>query len=163
MGPIEIYTDGACLGNPGPGGWAVVILWPHGSKDQITGGASCTTNNAMELSAAIDGLKNTSGPVKIYSDSEYVVKGITQWIHGWLRRGWKTADKSPVKNADLWRELHALTQGRDVSWEWVRGHDGNRWNERCDYLATTEARRQQLHRPEQQPFDDTPRLVRRAL
>ena len=138
MSSIVIYTDGACSGNPGPGGWGVHIL-PNaivGAQD-LCDGEIMTTNNRMELMAAIQGLEAVpaGSPVVIWTDSQYVKDGITKWIPGWMRNGWRTADKKPVKNQDLWQRLHALTQTRVVTWEWVRGHNGNAGNERADQLS----------------------------
>ena len=133
---VEIFTDGACRGNPGPGGWGAVLRY-KGRERHLHGGEAHTTNNRMELMAVIRALEALKRPcrVRITTDSQYVQKGITQWIHGWKRRGWRTADKRPVKNEDLWRELDALCAGHDVSWEWVRGHSGHPENELADRLA----------------------------
>ena len=137
---VEIFGDGACLGNPGPGGWGALLRF-RGTEKELSGGAPLTTNNRMELMAVIEGLKALSRPsrVAVTTDSQYVQKGITEWIHGWKRKGWKTADKKPVKNADLWQELDAAQDPHDVSWHWVRGHDGHAENERVDVLARTAA------------------------
>lgn len=138
---VEIFCDGACLGNPGPGGWAALLRF-KGNEKEVAGGEALTTNNRMELRAAIEGLNALSRPcrVAVTTDSQYVKNGITQWIHGWKKKGWKTADKKDVKNADLWQLLDAA-QARHarVSWHWVRGHDGHAENERVDVLARTEA------------------------
>lgn len=131
---IEIFTDGACSGNPGPGGWGVLIVAGH-SRTELFGGDAATTNNRMELTAAIEALHATTGPVRLYTDSQYVKNGITAWINGWKRNGWRTADRKPVKNQDLWRMLDAAITGRFVEWRWVRGHDGHPENERADALA----------------------------
>ena len=133
---VEIYTDGACRGNPGPGGWGVVFRYKSNEKE-LWGGDAHTTNNRMELTAVIRALEALKRPskVRVYTDSQYVQKGISEWIHSWKRRGWKTADKKDVKNADLWRELDALAQQHEVAWHWVRGHDGHVENERADALA----------------------------
>jgi ribonuclease HI len=131
-----IYTDGACRGNPGPGGWAAVV--GGGVDEQVLSGAETeTTNNRMELSAVIMALRALpAGAVAVlHTDSEYVIKGITEWLPAWKARGWKTAAKKPVKNQDLWEELEAARQGRRVDWRWVRGHAGNPGNERVDRLA----------------------------
>lgn len=138
---VHIYTDGACLGNPGPGGWAALLRWNEHEKE-LTGAASRTTNNRMELRAAIEGLKALKKPcrVVIHTDSQYLRKGITQWIHNWRRNGWRTASKKPVKNQDLWRELLEAMKPHDVRWEWVKGHAGHEENERVDRLATEAAR-----------------------
>lgn len=133
---VEIYADGACKGNPGPGGWGVLMRsGPH--EKELWGGERDTTNNRMELTAvirALESLKRTV-PVKLYTDSQYVQKGIGQWIHNWKRNGWRTADKKPVKNADLWQELDVLAKQHQVEWIWVKGHAGNPGNERADALA----------------------------
>ena len=137
---VELFTDGACLGNPGPGGWAVLLRF-KGNEREISGGVSATTNNRMEMTAVIEGLKALTRPcrVKVTTDSQYVKKGITEWIHGWKARNWKTADKKPVKNVDLWQALDQARDGHQVSWHWVRGHDGHPENERVDVLSRTEA------------------------
>jgi len=137
---VEVFTDGACLGNPGPGGWAALLRF-KGTEKELSGGERNTTNNRMEMMAVIEGLKSLSRPckVKVTTDSQYVQKGITEWIHGWKKRGWKTADKKPVKNVDLWQALDEAASKHDVSWHWVRGHDGHVENERVDVLARTEA------------------------
>lgn len=133
---VEIFTDGACSGNPGPGGWGAVLRW-RDTERELKGGVSETTNNRMELMAAIKALESLDRPVKVdlYTDSTYVQKGITEWIHSWKRRGWKTASRTPVKNEDLWRRLDNAIQIRDVSWHWVKGHAGHEGNERADALA----------------------------
>ena len=133
---VEIYTDGACSGNPGPGGWGVLIL-TGGDEKELYGGAEETTNNRMELLAAIEALKATRDvvAVRLHTDSTYVKNGITQWINGWKRNGWKTAARKPVKNQDLWQALDQETQGREIDWRWVKGHAGNDGNERADELA----------------------------
>lgn len=133
---VEIYADGACRGNPGPGGWGA-LLTAGGKQRELFGGEPATTNNRMELMAVISALESLKRPcsVVLYTDSQYVQKGISEWIHAWKRRGWKTADKKPVKNEDLWRRLDAATQGHRVDWRWVKGHAGNPGNERADALA----------------------------
>ncbi|MDX1375396.1 MAG: ribonuclease HI [Burkholderiales bacterium] len=133
---IEMYADGACRGNPGPGGWGV-LLRSRGRERTLHGGAPATTNNRMELTAVIRGLEALKRPcrVQLYTDSQYVQKGITQWIHDWKRRGWRTADRKPVKNVDLWQQLDALAVRHAVSWHWVKGHAGHDGNERADALA----------------------------
>ena len=141
---IEIWTDGACSGNPGPGGWGAVLLWGDHRKE-IYGGESETTNNRMELMAAIEALNALKKPskVRLHTDSVYVKDGLTKWIHGWKRNGWKTASKKPVKNKDLWQELDEACKRHDIEWRWVKGHDGDEGNERADELArlgTAEAR-----------------------
>ena len=139
MNTVEIYTDGACKGNPGPGGWGALLRSPSGQEKELFGGDLETTNNRMELLAVIEALRALKRPcnVALYLDSEYVRKGITEWIHGWKARGWRTAAKQPVKNADLWQQLDALThQGdHDIAWHWVKGHAGHVDNERADGLA----------------------------
>ena len=133
---VTIYTDGACKGNPGPGGWGA-WLSSGGHDKELFGGEAGTTNNRMELTAPIEALASLkrSCDVVIYLDSEYVRKGITEWIHNWQRRGWKTADGKPVKNADLWQRLDALRKLHHVEWRWVKGHAGDPGNERADMLA----------------------------
>ncbi len=133
---IEIFTDGACRGNPGPGGWGA-ILRRGADEKELWGGERETTNNRMELTAAIRGLAALKRPVaaRVYSDSQYVLKGISEWIHGWKRNGWKTAAKTPVKNADLWQELDSLARQHRLEWVWVKGHAGHPENERADALA----------------------------
>jgi ribonuclease HI len=133
---VVIHTDGACSGNPGPGGWAA-ILEHDGREKELFGGAPDTTNNRMELTAAIEALKALKGSlvVELHTDSEYLRNGITKWIHGWKRNGWKTSDRKPVKNADLWQALERLAENHDVEWRWVRGHSGHDLNERADALA----------------------------
>ena len=135
-GVVELYTDGACSGNPGPGGWGVVLLWGSHRKE-LSGGERDTTNNRMELMAVIRGIEalNRVSRVNIHTDSTYVMKGMTEWIHDWKRRGWKTASRKPVKNADLWRRLDAALTDHHVRWRWVRGHSGVPENERADELA----------------------------
>ena len=133
---VEIFTDGACSGNPGAGGWGAVLRW-RDTERELKGGESETTNNRMELMAAIKALESLDRPVKVdlYTDSTYVQKGITEWIHSWKRRGWKTASRTPVKNEDLWRRLDNAIQHQEVSWHWVKGHAGHEGNERADALA----------------------------
>ncbi len=136
--PVVIYTDGACKGNPGPGGWGA-LLTAGGTTKEIFGGEMGTTNNRMEIMAVIEALSALKKPchVILYLDSEYVRKGITEWIHGWKARGWRTAAKAPVKNVDLWQRLDVLveTAGHQIDWRWVRGHAGDPGNERADALA----------------------------
>ncbi|WP_347486442.1 ribonuclease HI [Vandammella animalimorsus] len=138
MNEVTIYTDGACKGNPGAGGWGA-LLQSQGHSKEIWGGERSTTNNRMELRAVIEALALLKRPCRItlYLDSEYVRKGITEWIHGWKARGWQTASKQPVKNAELWRELDALVhkRGHQIDWRWVKGHAGIAGNERADALA----------------------------
>ncbi len=133
---VEIWTDGACRGNPGPGGWGALLRY-NGTEKELYGGERETTNNRMELIAAIRALEALKRPsrVELTTDSQYVRNGITQWLANWKKRGWKTADRKPVKNQDLWRELDALVQRHDVHWHWVRGHTGHPENERADALA----------------------------
>jgi ribonuclease HI len=133
---VEIYADGACKGNPGPGGWGVLLRMGEHEKE-MHGGEPQTTNNRMELTAVIEALAALKRPseVRVYTDSQYVQKGISEWIHAWKRRGWQTADRKPVKNADLWRRLDELARGHDVQWHWVKGHAGHPENERADALA----------------------------
>lgn len=133
---VEIFTDGACSGNPGPGGWGA-ILRAGGKERELFGGERETTNNRMELTAVIRALEALKRPVRarVWTDSQYVQKGISEWIRGWKARGWKTASKEPVKNADLWRELDRLAAQHEVDWRWVRGHAGHPENERADALA----------------------------
>jgi len=135
---VEIFTDGACRGNPGPGGWAAILRY-RGVEKELTGYDPDTTNNRMEMMAAIGGLEALKRPcrVRLYSDSQYLRDGITKWINGWKRRGWRTADKQPVKNVDLWQRLDAASARHVVTWEWVRGHAGHPENERADALART--------------------------
>jgi len=134
---ITIYTDGACSGNPGPGGWGAILEW-NGNRSELSGGDAETTNNRMELTAAIKALgalKRGPHAVDLYTDSTYVRDGISKWIHAWKRNGWKTAGKKPVKNAELWQALDAATAAHDVTWHWVKGHAGHADNERADELA----------------------------
>ena len=131
---IEAFTDGACVGNPGPGGWGVLLI-ESGKERELFGGERGTTNNRMELTAAIEALRATSGPIRLYTDSQYLKNGITEWINSWKRNGWRTADRKPVKNQDLWMALEAAVAGRSVEWRWVKGHAGHRENERADALA----------------------------
>jgi ribonuclease HI len=137
---VELFADGACLGNPGPGGWAALLRFKDTDKE-ISGGELLTTNNRMELMAVIAGLKSLTRPcrVTVTTDSQYVQKGITEWIHSWKKRGWRTADKKPVKNVDLWQILDEARSTHQVSWHWVKGHSGHVENERVDELARAEA------------------------
>lgn len=133
---VTIYTDGACSGNPGPGGWGAILCYGDTEKE-LCGGEPHTTNNRMEMMAAIMALEALKSPcrVALYTDSNYLRHGITDWIHGWKQRGWKTADKKPVKNVDLWQRLDAATQRHKIEWHWVKGHSGHPMNERADALA----------------------------
>jgi ribonuclease HI len=146
--PVDIFTDGACRGNPGPGGWAALLR--QGEKErEISGGETLTTNNRMELLAAIRALEALKRPcrVKLHTDSVYVRDGITRWIHNWRQNGWRTSDKKPVKNAELWQELLDASAPHRVEWHWVKGHSGHAENDRVDALACIEADRQRtLHR-----------------
>jgi len=140
MKSIEIHTDGACLGNPGPGGWAALLRF--GSRErELVGGEPLTTNNRMELMAAIAGLEALTEPceVALHTDSRYVQQGIGEWMPNWVRRGWKTAGGDPVKNRDLWERLYAATHRHTIDWRWVKGHSGDPDNERVDELARAEA------------------------
>lgn len=137
---VEIFTDGACKGNPGPGGWGVVLrMGAH--ERELSGGTAETTNNRMELTAAIEGLRALKRPcrVTLTTDSRYVMDGLTKWIHGWRRNGWKTADKKPVKNADLWQALLDASAPHRIDWQWVKGHANHPENERADALASAAA------------------------
>jgi ribonuclease HI len=135
-GVVRMYTDGACKGNPGVGGWGVLLQF-DGREKELCGGERLTTNNRMELTAVIRGLQALKRycKVQMHTDSKYVQQGITEWIHNWKRRGWRTADKKPVKNEDLWKVLDALAQQHDIEWLWVKGHAGHDGNERADELA----------------------------
>ena len=154
---VTIYTDGGCIGNPGPGGWAAILLYGEHVRE-LSGRYRQTTNNRMELRAAIEALNTLKRPcaVDLYTDSEYVREGITQWVANWQRRGWKTANKKPVKNQDLWRQLLAAVERHaeagGVTWHWTKGHAGDRWNERADKLANSAA----LDAGEDDPVDDAP-------
>lgn len=136
MTSVEIHTDGACRGNPGPGGWGAVLRGV-GREKEIWGGDSATTNNRMELTAAIRALESLRKPCRVqaYTDSQYLRRGITVWLHDWKRRGWKTSDRKPVKNADLWRRLDEVVARHQVQWHWIKGHAGHPDNERADRLA----------------------------
>ena len=135
-GRIEIHTDGACSGNPGPGGWGAILAW-NGHVKELKGGEAATTNNRMEMLAAIRALESLRRPsaVDLYTDSNYLKDGVTSWLARWKKNGWKTSARQPVKNEDLWRELDLLCARHDITWRWVRGHDGNPGNERADELA----------------------------
>ena len=140
MKAVQIYTDGACKGNPGPGGWGALMRMGKHEKE-LSGGEAETTNNRMELTAAIRALQALTQPcqVELYSDSKYVLEGITKWIHGWQKRGWKNASKKPVLNEDLWRELLDAAAPHQMSWNWVKGHSGHPENDRVDQLASDQA------------------------
>ncbi len=133
---VDIFTDGACSGNPGPGGWAAILRW-RGTEKELSGFVADTTNNRMEMMAAIQGVEALRRGVRarLYTDSTYVRDGITRWIERWKQNGWRTAAKKPVKNEDLWRRLDTALQGHDVEWHWVKGHSGHVENERADQLA----------------------------
>ena len=136
MKQVEIFTDGACSGNPGPGGWGAILRYGEIEKE-LSGGEAETTNNRMELMAAISALETLTRPsaITVTTDSAYVKDGISKWIHGWKRNGWKTADRKPVKNVDLWQRLDAAQSRHQVNWEWIKGHAGHPENERADELA----------------------------
>ncbi len=138
---VTIYTDGACSGNPGPGGWAALLLYDKHERE-ISGGEAQTTNNRMELMATIKGLRMLKEPcaVTIYTDSKYVLDGFTSWLPGWKKRGWKTADNKPVKNVELWQALVEAAEGHKITWKWVKGHSGNTHNDRVDALAVAAAK-----------------------
>jgi len=133
---VEIFCDGACSGNPGPGGWGCILRWQGKEKD-LAGSAPETTNNRMELTAAIEGLSTLKRPcrVVITTDSQYLVKGMSEWLPGWIRKGWINSKKEPVLNRDLWERLNELAKMHSIEWKWVRGHNGHAENERCDELA----------------------------
>ena len=134
--PVRVYTDGACKGNPGPGGWGALLVY-NGHERELFGGDPSTTNNRMELRAVIEALRTLKAPsrVQIYTDSSYVQQGMSAWLEKWKRQGWKTSDRKAVKNEDLWRQLDDLARGHQVSWHWVKGHAGHPENERADRLA----------------------------
>jgi len=136
---LVIYTDGACSGNPGPGGWGALLVYGKSEKEMF-GGEKDTTNNRMEMMAAIQALESLkphySGKIELWTDSKYLKDGITKWIHGWKKRGWKKANKKPVLNVDLWKRLDAVVEGKTIKWVWVKGHAGHDGNERADELAT---------------------------
>jgi ribonuclease HI len=133
---VEIWTDGACSGNPGPGGWGVILSY-KGKQKELSGGEANTTNNRMELMGAIAALESLTRPctVALHTDSQYLRQGITAWIHGWKKNGWKTADRKPVKNEELWKRLDAALKQHKIEWKWVKGHAGDEMNERADELA----------------------------
>ena len=140
MKRVDLFTDGACKGNPGPGGWGALLRLGQHEKE-LSGGEADTTNNRMEMTAAIRGLEALIEPceVDLYTDSKYLIDGITKWVHGWKKRGWINASKKPVRNADLWHELIVLTERHRVEWHWVKGHSGHAENERVDRLASDAA------------------------
>ena len=140
---VQIHTDGSCLDNPGPGGWAAIVQHIDGGVEELSGGEGHTTNNRMELTAAIKALLSLAGPapVRLVTDSKYVRDGITSWIHGWKRKNWVNSAGDPVKNKDLWEQLDAAMQRHDIEWDWVKGHAGDEFNERCDRLARDAAER----------------------
>jgi ribonuclease HI len=143
---VEIYTDGSCLGNPGFGGWAAILLYKEHRKE-ISGNELNTTNNRMEMRAVIEALKTLKKPneeILIYTDSKYVMDGITKWIFGWKKNGWKSADKKPVKNLELWQELDFQVSRHEIKWKWVKGHSGNHFNEAVDELAKKAAALNQI-------------------
>ena len=133
---VEVWTDGACSGNPGPGGWGAILSY-KGKERELSGGEAMTTNNRMELMGAISALETLTRPcmVALHTDSQYLRQGITAWIHGWKKNGWKTADKKPVKNEELWKRLDAALKQHKIEWKWVKGHAGDEMNERADALA----------------------------
>jgi ribonuclease HI len=140
---VHLFTDGACSGNPGPGGWAFILRHPaSGAEKESSGGEPTTTNNRMELMAVIAGLTSLTRPseVDLYSDSQYVLKGLREWLSAWKARGWRTADKKPVKNQDLWEQLDTLRAGHTIRFHWIKGHNEHPENERCDQLAVEAAR-----------------------
>ena len=139
MKRVTLYSDGACEGNPGPGGWAALLTYGQHTRE-ISGGMPATTNNRMELKAAVEGLKALKEPceVEFFTDSQYVQTGISEWLKDWKNRGWKTKDKKAVKNEELWKELDAESAKHQVNWKWLKGHAGHEMNERCDLLARTE-------------------------
>jgi ribonuclease HI len=149
--PVTIYTDGACDPNPGPGGWAAIILEPGAEPKELSGAEPQTSNNQMELRAVIEALRVLPGPqqVTLYTDSQYLRQGITEWLPVWEQKGWKTTAKQPVKNQELWQALAAEVKRHQIEWEWVKGHAGNKWNERADALATA------MLPPVELPLDDT--------
>ena len=141
--PVQVWTDGACLGNPGPGGWGAILRW-NGTERELAGGEKQTTNNRMELMAAIQALETLKRACEVVltTDSQYVRKGITEWMTNWKKNGWKTASKKPVKNAELWQRLDRARERHEVQWDWVKGHSGHPENERADELASAAARDQ---------------------
>ncbi len=152
MTEVEIFTDGGCLGNPGPGGWGVILRSAAGTKE-LSGSEAETTNNRMELRAAIAGLSALTEPsvVTLHTDSQYLRLGITEWIRGWKARGWLTSSRQPVKNAGLWRELDAVAGAHRITWKWIKGHAGHPENERCDRLAAAAIEKIKSVRPAEKP------------
>ena len=144
---VHVWTDGACLGNPGPGGWGALLRW-NGRERELSGGEAETTNNRMELMAAIQALETLKRPCEVVltTDSQYVRKGITEWMTNWKKNGWRTASKKPVKNAELWQRLDRARERHQVQWDWVKGHSGHPENERADELASAQAREQAVRR-----------------
>ena len=140
MSPVILHTDGSCLNNPGPGGWAAILQWQDNERE-LSGAVADTTNNRMELLAAIEGLKALTRPinVELYTDSKYVMNGVTDWMPRWKQNGWQTAAKKPVANQDLWQELDTAIGAHQINWHWVKGHSGEALNERCDQLARAAA------------------------
>lgn len=143
MKKVLIHTDGACHGNPGPGGWAATLVYAGSKSRTVSGGSPATTNNRMELTAAIEALQSLKEPcqIELHTDSSYLKNGITQWLKIWKRNGWRTQSKQPVKNGDLWRQLDTITAGHRISWHWVKGHSGDMANEKCDALANAQITR----------------------
>ena len=143
---VEIYTDGACKGNPGPGGWGAILI-SDGKRKELHGGEPATTNNRMEMTAVIESLAalKKRSRVQVFTDSQYVQKGISEWIRAWKKRGWRTAGKKPVRNEDLWRRLDELAAGHSIEWHWVKGHAGHLENERADALANLGIERMAQH------------------
>lgn len=163
MEKVVIHTDGACHGNPGPGGWAAMLTYGKHTRE-VSGAEPDTTNNRMELQAAIGALSALNRPCEVvfYTDSNYLKNGVTLWMHGWKRNGWRTKSKQPVKNEDLWRQLDLLVAPHQVSWHWLKGHAGHAGNERCDQLATEAILRMKI-RPPKQPFHQAPPATSFAL
>ncbi len=167
-GIVIIYTDGACIGNPGPGGWAAILIWGE-HRRELSGAVRNTTNNRMELLAAITALETLKRPcrVDLYTDSQYLKDGITKWVQNWMRRGWRTASKEPVKNVDLWTRLVAAVErhsveGAGIEWKWTRGHAGDELNERADSLADSAARGATRDDPEDVPEGERTTIPQRS-
>lgn len=144
--PVTVYTDGACSGNPGPGGWGAILMY-EGQEKPLSGYDPETTNNRMELMAVIEalGCLKRASRVELYTDSTYVMKGVTEWMAGWKRNGWKTSARKPVKNQDLWQRMSAAIEGHDIRWHWVKGHSGDHYNDMADELARQEITRRHKH------------------